>query len=159
MKKLLFIVVFYLRHVLKFNKLFLKFLYVVFDFSISIILLKKRISQFLSIYKSHGYSIFLIFMFICKFHLTFNKYVFNNFYLTYYELTEKIYRNFRLPTKWEFVVSLPERPPTSIFFRFLASRITTVNLPAVGTYRSEKQMSPSLFSFKKRKIKKNQFNN
>lgn len=39
--------------------------------------------------------------------------------------------------------SLPDRPPTSIFFRFLASRMTTVSLPAVGTYRSEKQMSPS----------------
>lgn len=27
----------------------------------------------------------------------------------------------------------PERPPTSIFFRFLASRMQTVSLPAVGT--------------------------
>ena len=28
---------------------------------------------------------------------------------------------------------LPESPPTSIFFRFLASKIQTVSLPAVGT--------------------------
>ena len=41
---------------------------------------------------------------------------------------------------------IPDNPPTSIFFRFLASRTTTVNLPAVGTYRNEKQISPSLFS-------------
>ncbi|CAN7994883.1 unnamed protein product [Ixodes pacificus] len=27
----------------------------------------------------------------------------------------------------------PESPPTSIFLRFLASRMTTVSLPAVGT--------------------------
>lgn len=40
----------------------------------------------------------------------------------------------------------PDSPPTSIFLRFLASRMTTVSLPAVGTYLSEKQMSPSLFS-------------
>lgn len=39
--------------------------------------------------------------------------------------------------------SSPDKPPTSIFFRFLASRMTTVSLPAVGTYRREKQMSPS----------------
>lgn len=38
---------------------------------------------------------------------------------------------------------LPDNPPTSIFFRFFASKITTVNLPAVGTYRNEKQMSPN----------------
>lgn len=31
--------------------------------------------------------------------------------------------------------------------RFLASSIVTVNLPAVGTYRSEKQMSPNLPSY------------
>ena len=36
-----------------------------------------------------------------------------------------------------------ERPPTSIFFRFFASKIIIVSLPAVGTYLSEKQMSPS----------------
>ena len=30
-------------------------------------------------------------------------------------------------------VYLPESPPTSIFFRFLASRIQMVSLPAVGT--------------------------
>ncbi len=41
---------------------------------------------------------------------------------------------------------IPERPPTSIFFKFLASSIVIVNLPAVGTYRSEKQISPNLFS-------------
>lgn len=28
---------------------------------------------------------------------------------------------------------LPESPPTSIFFKFLASNITTVSFPAVGT--------------------------
>ena len=39
--------------------------------------------------------------------------------------------------------SSPDKPPTSIFFRFLASRMTTVSLPAVGTYRREKQISPS----------------
>lgn len=38
---------------------------------------------------------------------------------------------------------LPERPPTSIFFRFLASRMQTVSFPAVGTYRREMQISPS----------------
>lgn len=37
----------------------------------------------------------------------------------------------------------PERPPTSIFFRFLASRMQTVSFPAVGTYRREMQISPS----------------
>lgn len=41
---------------------------------------------------------------------------------------------------------LPDSPPTSIFFKFFASRITTVNLPAVGTYLKEKQMSPNLLS-------------
>lgn len=46
----------------------------------------------------------------------------------------------------ELGVYSPESPPTSIFFRFFASRMTTVSLPAVGTYRSEKHMSPSLFS-------------
>ncbi len=46
-----------------------------------------------------------------------------------------------------FCFSLPERPPTSIFLRFFASSIVTVNLPAVGTYRREKQMSPNLFSY------------
>lgn len=40
-------------------------------------------------------------------------------------------------------VDSPDRPPTSIFFRFFASRMTTVSLPAVGTQRREKQMSPS----------------
>lgn len=44
---------------------------------------------------------------------------------------------------------LPDNPPTSIFFKFFASRITTVNLPAVGTYRNEKQMSPSFSCFHK----------
>lgn len=39
-----------------------------------------------------------------------------------------------------------ERPPTSIFFKFLASSMTTVSLPAVGTQRREKQISPSLLS-------------
>lgn len=28
---------------------------------------------------------------------------------------------------------LPDRPPTSIFFKFFASKITTVSFPAVGT--------------------------
>lgn len=37
---------------------------------------------------------------------------------------------------------LPESPARSILRRFLASSIVTVNLPAVGTYRSEKQISP-----------------
>ena len=41
---------------------------------------------------------------------------------------------------------IPDSPPTSIFFKFLASRMTTVSFPAVGTYRREKQISPSLFS-------------
>ncbi len=40
----------------------------------------------------------------------------------------------------------PERPPTSIFFKFLASKMTMVSLPAVGTYLIEKQISPNLFS-------------
>ena len=42
---------------------------------------------------------------------------------------------------------IPDKPPTSIFFRFLASKTTTVSFPAVGTYRREKQISPSLFSY------------
>lgn len=47
-------------------------------------------------------------------------------------------------TLWsETTIYLPDNPPTSIFFRFFASKITTVNLPAVGTYRNEKQMSPN----------------
>ena len=41
------------------------------------------------------------------------------------------------------LVRPPDRPPTSIFLRFLASRMTMVSLPEFGTYRSEKQMSPS----------------
>ena len=45
----------------------------------------------------------------------------------------------RMPTNRH----LPERPPTSIFFRFLASRMQTVSFPAVGTYRREMQISPS----------------
>lgn len=51
-------------------------------------------------------------------------------------------------TKYFFfaILLLPDNPPTSIFFKFLASKITTVSLPAVGTYRKEKQMSPSLLS-------------
>lgn len=49
--------------------------------------------------------------------------------------------------KDDFFVCSPDSPPTSIFFKFFASRITTVSLPAVGTYRSEKQMSPRLFSW------------
>lgn len=40
-------------------------------------------------------------------------------------------------------VDSPDKPPTSIFFKFFASRMTTVSLPAVGTQRREKQMSPS----------------
>lgn len=40
-------------------------------------------------------------------------------------------------------LSSPDSPPTSIFFRFLASKITTVNFPAVGTYLSDRQTSPS----------------
>ena len=36
-----------------------------------------------------------------------------------------------------------DRPQASIFFKFFASRMTTLNLPDVGTYRKEKQMSPS----------------
>ena len=40
-------------------------------------------------------------------------------------------------------IDLPERPPTSIFLRFLASKMTMVSFPAVGTYRSEKHTSPS----------------
>lgn len=39
--------------------------------------------------------------------------------------------------------SSPDSPPTSIFFRFLASMMLIVNLPAVGTYRREMQISPS----------------
>lgn len=31
------------------------------------------------------------------------------------------------------VLCIPDKPPTSIFFRFLASRIQMVSLPAVGT--------------------------
>ena len=50
-------------------------------------------------------------------------------------------KNFNLDT-----IYLPDNPPTSIFFRFFASNITTVNLPAVGTYLNEKQMSPN-FSY------------
>jgi hypothetical protein len=46
----------------------------------------------------------------------------------------------------KYNMKIPDNPPTSIFFRFLASRMTTVSLPAVGTYLKEKQMSPSLFS-------------
>lgn len=38
---------------------------------------------------------------------------------------------------------LPDKPPTSIFFRFFASMMFTVSFPAVGTYRSEMQISPS----------------
>ena len=38
---------------------------------------------------------------------------------------------------------LPDSPQASIFFRFLASRMQTVSLPAVGTYRREMQISPS----------------
>lgn len=41
---------------------------------------------------------------------------------------------------------LPDKPPTSIFFKFFASNITTVSFPAVGTYLKEKQISPNLFS-------------
>lgn len=44
---------------------------------------------------------------------------------------------------YKVMVSLPDKPPTSIFFRFLASKTTTVSFPAVGTYRREKQISPS----------------
>ena len=42
----------------------------------------------------------------------------------------------------------PAKPAMSIGLRFLHSSITTVNLPAVGTYRNEKQMSPSFLSCK-----------
>jgi hypothetical protein len=38
--------------------------------------------------------------------------------------------------------TLPEAPVMSIFLRFLHSRMPTVSFPEVGTYRSEKQMSP-----------------
>lgn len=43
-------------------------------------------------------------------------------------------------------LNVPDNPPTSIFFKFLASNITTVSFPAVGTYLNEKQMSPNLLS-------------
>lgn len=37
-------------------------------------------------------------------------------------------------TQWQpEALHVPDRPPTSIFFRFLASRMQTVSLPAVGT--------------------------
>lgn len=37
-------------------------------------------------------------------------------------------------TQWQpDALQVPERPPTSIFFRFLASRMQTVSFPAVGT--------------------------
>lgn len=37
-------------------------------------------------------------------------------------------------TQWQpEALQVPERPPTSIFFRFLASRMHTVSFPAVGT--------------------------
>jgi hypothetical protein len=38
--------------------------------------------------------------------------------------------------------TLPEAPVMSIFLRFLHSRMPTVSFPEVGTYRSEKQISP-----------------
>ena len=38
-------------------------------------------------------------------------------------------------------------PGVQVFFRFLASNITTVNLPEFGTYLKEKHISPSLFSY------------
>ncbi|KDR12103.1 hypothetical protein L798_13823 [Zootermopsis nevadensis] len=38
------------------------------------------------------------------------------------------------------------------YMRFLASRITTVSLPAVGTYLREKQISPNLFSCTSNKV-------
>lgn len=41
------------------------------------------------------------------------------------------------------LLNSPDNPPTSIFFRFLASKITTVSFPAVGTYLKDKHMSPS----------------
>lgn len=43
---------------------------------------------------------------------------------------------------------LPDKPPTSIFFRFFASMMFTVSFPAVGTYRKEMQMSPSFSCWK-----------
>lgn len=37
-------------------------------------------------------------------------------------------------TQWRpHALHVPDRPPTSIFFRFLASRMHTVSFPAVGT--------------------------
>lgn len=37
-------------------------------------------------------------------------------------------------TQWQpEALHVPERPPTSIFFRFLASKMQTVSFPAVGT--------------------------
>lgn len=55
-------------------------------------------------------------------------------------------------TVWTLIYLLlvsPDNPPTSIFFRFLASRITTVSFPAVGTYLKDKHMSPSRSLWKK----------
>jgi len=41
-----------------------------------------------------------------------------------------------LEIKWssfQNAQSVPDNPPTSIFFKFLASSMTTVSFPAVGT--------------------------
>jgi len=41
---------------------------------------------------------------------------------------------------------LPEAPVMSIFLSLLHSRMPTVSLPDVGTYRREKQMSPKYYN-------------
>ena len=46
-------------------------------------------------------------------------------------------------TEYKQMERLPDKPPTSIFFRFFASMMFTVSFPAVGTYRKEMQISPS----------------
>lgn len=43
---------------------------------------------------------------------------------------------------------IPESPPTSIFLRFFASKITTVSLPDVGTYLRDRQISPNRSCYK-----------
>ncbi len=50
----------------------------------------------------------------------------------------------RLPFCIRFTLTYgSDRPQASIFFKFFASKITTVNFPEVGTYLREKQTSPS----------------
>jgi len=47
------------------------------------------------------------------------------------------------PFKYRLILTNgSDKPPKSIFFRFLHSKMQTVSLPDVGTYRKEKQTSP-----------------